>query len=91
LQFAAILGFCFPFANSWGLDGHTIVCRIAQTRLSNLAAAAVSDLLPTSAGGDLSSECLWADHIKFHYHWSSALHYVDTPDNLCNYHHDSKC
>ncbi|EPS72659.1 hypothetical protein M569_02096, partial [Genlisea aurea] len=80
-----------PFGHSWGLDGHTIVCRIAQPMLSRAASAAVSDLLPASAEDDLGSLCLWADHVKFRYHWSQPLHYVDTPDNLCSYQYSRDC
>lgn len=60
-----------------------------QGRLSD-AAAAVKDLLPSYAGNDLSSLCSWADDVKFRYHWSSPLHYIDTPDGLCGYSYDRK-
>ncbi|GJN37592.1 hypothetical protein PR202_gb26565 [Eleusine coracana subsp. coracana] len=60
-------------------------------RLSDAAAAAVKDLLPSYAGDDLSSLCSWADEIKFRYHWSSPLHYINTPDGLCNYNYDRDC
>jgi hypothetical protein len=50
----------------------------------------VKELLPESAEGDLANVCSWPDEIRFHYHWSSALHYVDTPDFRCNYEYFSK-
>ncbi|KAI8539102.1 hypothetical protein RHMOL_Rhmol09G0154800 [Rhododendron molle] len=78
-----------PVAHSWGVDGHLTVCRIAQSRLSKAAADAVMKLLPESAEGDLGSECSWADRVKFRYHWSSALHYIDTPDDLCTFQYNS--
>jgi len=62
----------------------------AQGRLSGAAAAAVRDLLPSYAGSNLSSLCSWADDVKFRYPWSSALHYIDTPDGLCTYSYGSK-
>ncbi|WJX57780.1 hypothetical protein P8452_43305 [Trifolium repens] len=68
----------------WGDDGHVIVCKIAQARLSDAAAKAVKKLLPESANNDLSSKCSWADHVRFIYPWSSALHFANTPD-VCNY------
>ncbi|OIS95763.1 PREDICTED: endonuclease 2 isoform X1 [Nicotiana attenuata] len=83
--------FLFPVVHGWGLDGHYTVCKIAQSRLSKAAADAVEKLLPASANGDLASVCIWADHVKFRYHWSSALHYIDTPDNLCNYQYNRDC
>ncbi|KAK1299175.1 Endonuclease 2 [Acorus calamus] len=77
--------------NGWGIDGHYIVCRIAQERLSESAADAVKELLPGYADNDLASVCSWADRVKFRYHWSSPLHYIDTPDELCNYNYDRDC
>ncbi|KAI7996174.1 Endonuclease 2 [Camellia lanceoleosa] len=77
--------------HGWGIDGHLTICRIAQSRLSEGAAAAVKALLPASAGDDLGSECSWADRVKFHYHWSSSLHFIDTPDNLCTYQYTRDC
>nr|CAD1842351.1 unnamed protein product [Ananas comosus var. bracteatus] len=49
------------------------------------------DLLPAYAENDLSSLCSWADHVKFRYPWSSALHYINTPDDLCTYSYDRDC
>ncbi|CAN4124821.1 unnamed protein product [Withania somnifera] len=83
--------FLLPVVHGWGLDGHYSVCKIAQSRLSKAAAEAVEKLLPAYANGDLASVCIWADRVKFHYHWSSALHYIDTPDNLCNYQYNRDC
>ncbi|KAG6476331.1 endonuclease 2-like isoform X1 [Zingiber officinale] len=79
------------FAYGWGFDGHQIICKIAQDRLSESAAAAVKELLPAYAGDDLSTLCPWADRIKFRYRWSSELHYIDTPDDLCTYNYNRDC
>ncbi|KAL3824091.1 hypothetical protein ACJIZ3_020120 [Penstemon smallii] len=57
---------CSPMVHGWGVDGHLITCKIAQSRLSKAAADAVSQLLPGYASNDLSSLCSWADHVKFH-------------------------
>lgn len=89
--FALVLLFVLPVTiRGWGVDGHFATCKIAQGRLSQAAADAVSQLLPQYAKGDLASLCSWADHVKFRYHWSSPLHYIDTPDNLCTYQSTSK-
>lgn len=58
-----------------------------QEYLTEDALAAVKALLPDQAEGDLSNVCFWADEVRHHYHyrWSAPLHYVDTPDFLCNY------
>ncbi|XP_023746328.1 endonuclease 2 [Lactuca sativa] len=87
-----LLLFLLPAAvHGWGVDGHYTTCKIAQGRLSPAASNAVKDLLPKYAEGDLASQCSWADHVKFRYHWSSALHYIDTPDNLCTYQYTRDC
>ncbi|XP_022641482.1 endonuclease 2 isoform X2 [Vigna radiata var. radiata] len=80
-----------PNTKGWGEDGHAIVCRIAQSRLSDSAADAVKNLLPKYAQNDLGSVCSWADRVRFYLHWSSALHFADTPDKLCNYQYDRDC
>ncbi|KAB2029563.1 hypothetical protein ES319_D05G172600v1 [Gossypium barbadense] len=64
----------------WGKDGHFAVCKIAEEYLTKDALATVKELLPDSARGELASVCSWADDVRWHYHWSSPLHYVDTPD-----------
>ncbi|KAL1568426.1 Endonuclease 2 [Salvia divinorum] len=87
----AVLVFYIPIAHSWGIDGHLIVCKLAQARLSEAAEDAVSQLLPAYAENDLGSLCSWADRVKFRYHWSSPLHYLNTPDNLCNYQYNRDC
>ncbi|MED6151799.1 hypothetical protein PIB30_085881 [Stylosanthes scabra] len=81
----------FPSTQGWGEDGHAIVCKIAQARLSSTAAAAVKKLLPEDAGNDLSSKCSWADHVRFIYTWSSALHFADTPEDACNFNNQRDC
>ncbi|KAG2401205.1 Endonuclease 2 [Vigna angularis] len=80
-----------PNTKGWGEDGHAIVCRIAQSRLSDSAADAVKNLLPKYAQNDLASVCSWADRVRFYLHWSSALHFADTPDKLCNFQYDRDC
>uniref|UniRef100_A0A0E0MQW4 Aspergillus nuclease S1 n=1 Tax=Oryza rufipogon TaxID=4529 RepID=A0A0E0MQW4_ORYRU len=72
-------------SHAWGIHGHLI------GRLSDAAAAAVRGLLPSYAGGNLSSLCSWADGVKLRYPWSAPLHYIDTPDHLCSYTYDRDC
>ncbi|XP_076951188.1 endonuclease 2-like [Bidens hawaiensis] len=75
----------------WGVGGHYMTCKIAQGRLSKTALDAVKSLLPVNVSGDLASWCSWADHVEFQYHWSSPLHYINTPDNLCTYQYRRDC
>lgn len=75
----------------WGKEGHFAICRIAEGYLTEDALAAVKQLLPDSAEGDLANVCAWADEVRFHKRWSSPLHYVDTPDFMCNYKYCRDC
>ncbi|XWS68852.1 hypothetical protein CRYUN_Cryun04dG0128700 [Craigia yunnanensis] len=87
MQMLALFSFMllkFPPIYGWGTDGHSIVCRIAQSHLSEAAADTVQQLLPKSAEDDLGSVCAWADQAKFRYRWSSPLHFLNTPDT-CTY------
>ncbi|PKA63533.1 Endonuclease 2 [Apostasia shenzhenica] len=87
-----VLVFFFPAAcHGWGVDGHYIVCQIAQEKLSETTAVAVNDLLPDYAKNNLSSLCSWADHVKFIFPWSSELHYVNVPDDSCTYNYSRDC
>ncbi|KAL8470674.1 hypothetical protein ACS0TY_033297 [Phlomoides rotata] len=85
LSSAALL-LCTSVAYGWGIDGHLIT-----SRLSAAAADAVSRLLPSYVNSDLGSLCSWADQVRFRYRWSSPLHYIDTPDNLCTYQYNRDC
>ncbi|KAM3198123.1 hypothetical protein ACQJBY_073310 [Aegilops geniculata] len=91
LLLAALLAASAPRrADAWGKEGHIMVCKIAEKYLSEDAAAAVQDLLPESAGGELSTMCPWADTMRFRYHWASPLHYANTP-NVCNFKFSRDC
>ncbi|CAI9087577.1 OLC1v1021684C1 [Oldenlandia corymbosa var. corymbosa] len=80
-----------PQIYGWGKEGHIATCKIAEGLLTEEAAAGVQSLLPESAEGDFSSVCPWADTMRFHYYWSRALHYADTPDFRCNYSYCRDC
>ncbi|ESW25373.1 hypothetical protein PHAVU_003G030200 [Phaseolus vulgaris] len=80
-----------PNAKGWGKDGHAIVCKIGQGRLSSAAAEAVSKLLPRSAENELASQCSWPDDVRKVIPWSSALHFADTADSVCSYDHTRDC
>ncbi|XP_042498375.1 endonuclease 4-like [Macadamia integrifolia] len=80
-----------PGILAWGKEGHYATCKIAEGLINKEAAAAVKVLLPEYADGDLAAVCSWADEIRFHYHWSGPLHYLDTPDFKCNYEYCRDC
>uniref|UniRef100_A0A1J3H088 Aspergillus nuclease S1 n=1 Tax=Noccaea caerulescens TaxID=107243 RepID=A0A1J3H088_NOCCA len=77
----------------WGKDGHYTVCKIAEGYFEEETVAAVKKLLPESAKGELASVCSWPDEIKIfsEWDWTSALHYVNTPDYRCNYEYCRDC
>jgi len=77
-------------AAAWGKEGHIITCKIAEKYLSEDAAAAVQELLPAAAGGELSTMCPWADTVRFRYHWASPLHYANTP-GVCTFKNTRDC
>uniref|UniRef100_A0A7N2LQP7 Aspergillus nuclease S1 n=1 Tax=Quercus lobata TaxID=97700 RepID=A0A7N2LQP7_QUELO len=87
------LGFLLliPGILGWGKEGHYAICKIAEGYLTEDAVAAVKELLPESAGGNLAAVCSWPDEIRFRLRWSSALHYIDTPDFKCNYEYCRDC
>ncbi|XP_004497080.1 endonuclease 2 [Cicer arietinum] len=93
IQFVTIVSFIllFPNIQAWGEDGHAIACSIAQSRLSDTAAEAVKQLLPSYANNDLASVCSWADRVRFYLHWTAPLHFADSPDGLCNYQYNRDC
>ncbi|KAK4423559.1 Endonuclease 2 [Sesamum alatum] len=72
------------------IDVVTII-NIIEARLSSAAAEAVRKLLPASAHDDLGQLCPWPDRIKFRYRWSSDLHFVNTPDDVCSYNYTRDC
>ncbi|XP_047332170.1 endonuclease 4-like isoform X2 [Impatiens glandulifera] len=80
-----------PGILGWGKEGHYATCKIAEAYLTSDALAAVKSLLPSVAEGDLANVCSWPDQIRFHYRWSSSLHFCDTPDFRCNYDFKRDC
>ncbi|KAL8137616.1 hypothetical protein V2J09_003617 [Rumex salicifolius] len=77
--------------HGWGVDGHFAVCSIAQSYINDAALKAVKQILPEYAAGELASLCSWADRVKFRYHWSSPLHYIDVPDSSCTFLYNRDC
>ncbi|KZV57586.1 endonuclease precursor-like [Dorcoceras hygrometricum] len=50
-------------------------------------------LLPDYANGDLSAVCVWPDQVRhwYKYRWTSPLHFIDTPDQACNFNYQRDC
>lgn len=60
----------------WGVLGHRVVARIAETRLTVPARAEVRALLH---GGTLVDVAMWADSIRPHRRTTAPWHYVNVP------------
>ncbi|MCO5575675.1 hypothetical protein L7F22_029479 [Adiantum nelumboides] len=89
---AAVLLLYLPAPSlAWGTEGHFATCALAQKLFSKATQQAVQDLLPKDAEGNLASLCSWPDAMRFRYKWSSALHFIDTPDFSCNYNYSRDC
>ncbi|KAH0915132.1 hypothetical protein HID58_029578 [Brassica napus] len=55
--------------------------------------SSVKKILPAYANGELAAVCSWPDEIKRRpeWSWTYALHFVNTPDNECNYEYSRDC
>ncbi|KAM0857289.1 hypothetical protein ACQ4PT_048558 [Festuca glaucescens] len=79
-----------PAAQAWGVEGHYMVCKIAESYLTTEASTAVKGLLPESAGGELAAVCSWPDTERRQNPWSAPLHFADTPGD-CKFSYARDC
>ncbi|KAK1685976.1 hypothetical protein QYE76_046824 [Lolium multiflorum] len=77
-------------AQAWGVEGHYMVCKIAESYLTSEASVAVKGLLPESAGGELAAVCSWPDTERRQNPWSTPLHFADTPGD-CKFSYARDC
>ncbi|CAF0878055.1 unnamed protein product [Adineta steineri] len=86
--------------NSWGPTGHSLVAKIAQSMLTSDSKKFIQDHLPWYTNGDLSMLASWPDTILYpdtnpvdylNWQWSLRLHFVNTPDWICNYDRNRDC
>jgi hypothetical protein len=75
---------------SWGSIGHAVIGSISQDYLTSQSFSQISSLIPD---GNMSAVANWADEIKKYpeYHWTSSLHFINTPDWQCNYYYEKDC
>ncbi|CAF1114422.1 unnamed protein product, partial [Didymodactylos carnosus] len=80
--------------HSWGAVGHAFVARIAMTFLTDSSKTFIKDILPWYVYGNMSMLASWPDNILYpdtnpvgylNWDWSKPLHYVNTPDYVCQY------
>ena len=82
----AVLAFGFAPASAWDKTGHQVVARIAASRLSPAAAAAVADLLDAKdAATGMDEIAAWADEIRRSRSTTAPWHYVDIPITASGY------
>jgi len=83
----ALAATCFLIAPrellAWGRDGHEIVARIAEARLTSKAAAGVKELL--GGEGSIVAVANWADQIRKERDETGPWHYVDIPYEMSSY------
>lgn len=74
----------------WGPQGHSISAQIAQHLLTPKAHNMVKDVLNGEEIADVAS---WADRVKHStdYRWSGPLHFINTPDWLCDFSYRRDC
>jgi hypothetical protein len=70
------LGLARPEAALWYDEGHRLVARLAEARLTPRAAEAVRQLL---GGESLADAALWADRVRAERPETRPLHYVNIP------------
>ncbi|CAF3619849.1 unnamed protein product [Rotaria sordida] len=86
--------------NGWGVTGHALVAKLAQTMLTKESEKFVRNYLPWYTIGNLSMLASWPDIIVspntnpidyLNWLWSRELHYVNVPDWTCNYDRNRDC
>ena len=70
-------------AHAWGSEGHQVVANLAQAKLTANAKAEIDRLLAVEPGATLASISTWADEHRDP--TTTAWHYVNFPNNSCNY------
>ena len=62
---------------------------MAQSRLNANALSHVTDLI----GPDMTAVAVWADNLRNYpqYAWSSSLHFLNTPDGVCDFDYSRDC
>ena len=86
--------------HGWGFVGHSLVARLAQSRLTDETAIWVKKLIPWHWNGQMSLMSAWADQILYensnpssypNWQWSRPHHFLNTPDWSCEYQRERDC
>lgn len=76
------------YAHAWGREGHRLVAKIAEARLTPAAAAQVRQLLGNETLADVAP---WADEYRMEHSETGAWHYVDIPAVQATYERERDC
>lgn len=87
-------------AHGWGVLGHSLVVRLAQTQLNGSEYNWLRELIPWHHKGNISAMASWPDYVLYESYnpsgyenwlWSKGLHYVSFPDWNCSYVPERDC
>ena len=90
----------FITVSGWGLVGHRIIARLANSQLTDKSTEWIEPLIPWHWKGNLSAMASWADSILYpnsnptgydNWQWTRPLHYINTPDWSCDYSRERDC
>jgi len=71
-----VLAWCMP-ASAWGPEGHSLVARLAEAKLTAAACARVAEILGPDT--TLASIASWADQVRRSRPETGPWHYIDVP------------
>jgi S1/P1 Nuclease len=83
-----LLGPAVVVVEGWGKQGHEIVGNVASMLLSSRVLAKIALVLENVTSqcdeqcSPLAKVADWADQVRYRYHWSAPLHYIDIADDL---------
>lgn len=95
-----VLGIILQPIYGWGRVGHGLIVRLAYSQLSKDASDWVTQLVPLLQTGNFTNVGSWADDILYadtnpidhnDWQWSRPLHYLNTPDWVCNFDSQRDC
>ena len=74
---------------AWGIEGHQVIAKIAQSSLTPKASTEINKLLELEPNASLVSISTWADEHKSRS--TASWHYINFPRNSCSYIPERDC
>src|SRR5215471_6586003 len=88
LAVCALFTFVTGQLSAWGVQGHTLVARLAESRLSSTAKQNIRLLL---GNDDLAAVSVWADDIRKERNETFGWHFVDIPKDADTFSSSRDC